>query len=117
MIGRAQGVDVKFTGCVLHSGFVRRVYLEFGVVRRRCDDRATFSHMLDHRNSQRRALRRVGARTELVEEYQRSVVTFRYYVNYIAHVCREGRQALLNALLVAYVGQYVREYGQFAAVV
>ena len=30
---------------------------------------------------------------------------------------RESRQALLNALLVAYVGQYVRKHGQLAAVV
>ena len=117
MIGRAQGVNVKFAGCVLHPGLIRRVDLEFGIVRCRRDDRAAFSHMLNDRDGQRRALRRVGACAELVEEYQRPVVAFRYYVNYVAHVCREGRQALLNALLVAYIGQYVRKHGQFTAVV
>ena len=117
MIGRAQGVDVKFAGGVLHPCLIRRVDLKFSVVRRRRDDRAAFSHVLNYRDGQRCALRRVGTRAEFVKEYQRSVVAFGYYVNYVAHVCREGRQALLNALLVAYVGQYVREHGQSAAVV
>ena len=73
--------------------------------------------MLDYGYRQRRSLGRVRACAELIEENQRAVVTFRYYVNYIAHVRRESRQALLYALLVAYVSQYMREHGHPAAVV
>ena len=71
MIGRAQGVDGKLAGGVLHPGFVRRVYLEFGVVRRRRNASTALAAELDDGNGQRRTLGRVGSGSELIEETER----------------------------------------------
>ena len=72
--------------------------------------RALGAHVLDDGDGECRALHRVGARPQLVEQDQAPVVRLLQYLHGVRHVRRERGQALLNALLVAHVRQYPREH-------
>ena len=58
-------------------------------------------------DGQRRALHRVGAGTQLVDEYQAVRIRLLDDRDDVGHVRREGGQALLNALLVADIHQHL----------
>ena len=51
-----------------------RVGFQFRVVRRRRDQRAQLPHVLENRHRKRRALSRVRAGAQLVEQHQRAAV-------------------------------------------
>ena len=72
---------------------------------RRNHPAAQFPAKFDDGGSQRRALRRVGARAQLVEQNQRPVVALGDHVHNGAHVAGKGGQALGDGLLVADVGE------------
>ena len=86
-------------------------------MRRRGDLRALRPRLLNDGDGQRRTLDRVGARAQLIEEDETAPVRLIEYLHDILHVRREGRQALLNALLVADIGQDRGEDAHLAAVV
>ena len=85
-------------------------------MRRRHDARALRAHRLDDRDRERRALNRIGARAELVDENQAAVVRKPQNADDVRHVRGERRERLLDALLVANVGEHVAEYRDLAAV-
>ena len=86
-------------------------------MRRRRDVGSHFARMLDDGYGKRRALRGVGAGAELVKQQKRIVAALIQYMHYVRHVCREGRQVLLDRLLVSDIGEHMSVYGHSAAVV
>ena len=72
--------------------------------------------MLDDGDGERRALGRVGAGAELIEEDERAVVALIEDADDIRHVRGEGGEALLDALLIADVCHDLLEHGQARAV-
>ena len=72
--------------------------------------RALAPHILDDGDGQRRALHRVGARPQLVEQDQALLIRQLQYLHCVGHMRREGGQALLDALLVAHVRQHPVEH-------
>ena len=75
-----------------------------------------FTQLFKYRDSQRRALNRVGSRAQLVDKAERTRVCELDNLNNICHVRREGRKRLLNALLVAYIHQNTAENAELAVV-
>ena len=113
---RAQGVHVKLTRGVHDAGLRRGVDLELGIMRRGGDERAALARVLDDGDGQRRALGRVRAGAELVEQQQRPVVALLEHAHGVRHVRRERGQRLLDALLIADVGHDLVEHRHGAAV-
>ena len=72
--------------------------------------------LLDDGNGQRRALHRVGARAQLVEENQAVAVRLLQNAHDIDHMCRKSGQTLFDALLVANVRQHFFIAGDLALV-
>mgnify|MGYP000859146551 CR=1 FL=1 len=93
--------------------FIARV----GVVRRRSDLRTLRTRLLDDGDGQCRTLNGVGARTQLIEEDQAVLVRLVQDLHDVFHMRRKGRQTLLDALLVADVGQHRGKDAHGAAVV
>ena len=73
-------------------------------------------HMLDDSDGQGRALHRVRAGSQLVEQHQAVAVRLLQNLHDVHHVGGEGGEALLDALLVADVRQHPLIYGHGAAV-
>ncbi len=69
-VGRAEGLEVELDGCVASRRRVVGVGLQLGVMRRGHHESAGIHEVIEERLCQRRALRRVGARAELVEQDQ-----------------------------------------------
>ena len=86
-------------------------------MRRGRDFRAALAAELDERDRQRRALGRVGARTELIKKNERGVVADFENVDDIFHMRGECRERLLDRLLVADIGKNTVEDGNEASVV
>ena len=74
VVRRAQGVHVKLTRGVHDAGLRGSVDLELRIVRRGRDKRAALAPALDDGDGQRRALGRVRAGAEFVEQQQRPVI-------------------------------------------
>ena len=85
-------------------------------MRRGGDERAALARVLDDGDGQRRALGRVRAGAELVEQQQRPVVALLEHAHGVRHVRRERGQRLLDALLIADVGHDLVEHRHGAAV-
>ena len=73
-VGGLERVYVEFAGGVAHVLIFHRVGFQFRVVRRRRDQRAQLPHVLENRHRKRRALSRVRAGAQLVEQHQRAAV-------------------------------------------
>ena len=73
-IGGGQGVHVELAGGVLHPGGGHGVYLQLGIVGGGAHLGTHAPHRFDDGGGQGRALHRVGARPQLVEEDQALVV-------------------------------------------
>ena len=80
------------------------------------DLRAAGADVLDDRDGEGRALDRVGARAQLVEEDEGIAVRLVEDIDNGLHVRGEGGKALLDALLVADVGENAGEHAHRAAV-
>ena len=85
-------------------------------MRGRGDHGAALSGVLYYRNGESRALGRIRTRAEFVKQQQRALVTLLEYADNIGHMRRKCGEALLYALLVAYVGHNMAEHGHVAAV-
>ena len=70
---------------------------------------------IQHRHGQRRALRGICSRTELVEKTEAVGIRLLQDPHGIGHMRRERRQALLNALLVSDVRKNLLEHRQLRA--
>jgi len=94
---------------VLDAPGGQREGLELGVVggRKRCGLHR--QQVLQDRHRQRRALGRVGARAQLVEQHQRSGRDVFQDLDDVRHVGRERGERLLDGLLVADVGEHFVE--------
>ena len=77
---------------------------------------AHFPAELNDGRSQSRTLSRVGARAQLIEEHQSSVIALRHHIHDGSHVAGEGRKALGNGLLVADIRENGLEGRKSAAV-
>ena len=104
-----QRLVVELDGGVLGAGVGERVGLQVADVGR--DDRAAADavELVEDRPAQGRAVGRVGARPELVEQDQRARRRLAQDLADPPHVRREGRERLLQALLVADIGEHVVE--------
>ena len=73
-------------------------------------------HEVQDRDGERRALRRIRARTELVDETQAVPVRAPENIDNVGHVRGEGGQILLDALLIPDVGEDLPEHRDLAPV-
>ena len=90
--------------------------LQFRVMGGRRDHGPAFSRVFDDRNRKRRAFCRIRARSQFVEQHQRAVLTGIQDLHNVLHMCRKGGEILLDALLVADIGENMGEDRQRAAV-
>ena len=86
VVRRAQGVHVKLTRGVHDAGLRGSVDLELRIVRRGRDERAALAPALDNSDGQRRALGRVRAGAEFVEQQQRPVIAILEDAHDVCHV-------------------------------
>ena len=115
-VGGLEGLDIELTAGVHDALGPHGVGLELGVVGRR--QGADVAHMaeIQDRDGQGRALGRVGAGAQLIEEAQALAVDAAEDVHDGLHMGGEGGQTLLDALLVADVGKDIAEEGELAPV-
>ena len=69
---------------------------------------------LQNGNGQCRTFRRIGPRTQLVQKHQRIRSGFFHHLNDILHVRGKGGQTLLDALLIADIGENILKYRKLA---
>ena len=81
------------------------------------DESPLIPGLLNDGDGQSRTLHRVCAGAQLVEQQQTVVVHFIQDLDDVGHMGREGRQALLDALLISYVRQHPTEHPHGAAAV
>lgn len=82
----------------------------------RHDPAVPLPELLDDGDRQCGALHRVGAGTQLIQQYQRAVPCYLQNGDNVGHVRREGGQTLFDALFIADVGQHFVKHRQAAAV-
>ena len=116
-VGRLERFHVELTRGIDDALGAHGVYFQLCVMRRRGDLRAALPAELDQRDCQRRALGRVGARAELVQQDERFPVADADDLDDIFHMRREGGERLLDRLLIADVRQHQREHGNKAPVI
>lgn len=105
MIRRAQSLDVEFQRRVDHAFGGVRERFEFGIMRRDESRASAFEQVTQDRARQRRALLRIGARAEFVEDDERTMVNVFEDANDVGDVTAERAERLLDGLLVADVGK------------
>ena len=66
--------------------------------------------LLKHGLGYRSANLRLGARAELVDEQQRGIVGMAHHLLHVHKMAGVRAEVVLNALLVAYVDEYVAEH-------
>ena len=115
-IGRPQRFNVEFHRRVFHALRAERIGLQLAVMRGREGVDPALQERIENRHRQRRALSRVGARAELVEQHQRARRDLIQNAHDVRHVRGEGRKRLLDRLLVADVGKYLVKNRKFRAV-
>ena len=101
LIGRAQRLQIKLAAGVDDSLCLESEHLQLCVVSGRHQKHAAAAQFFDDRNRQRRALCRVGTCTQLVQKHQRAGHGKLEDAGDLLHMTREGRQTLLDALLIA----------------
>ena len=116
LIGGAKRLHVELTARVLDARRGHGKGLELSVVRGGGDLRAAGADVLDDRDGEGRALDRVGARAQLVEKDEGIAVRLVEDIDNGLHVRGEGGKALLDALLVADVGEDAGKDAHRAAV-
>ena len=109
-VGGPQRLHIELTAGVLYPRRGHGKGLQLRVMGGGRRQRALAPHILDDGDGQRRALHRVGARPQLVEQDQALLIRQLQYLHCVGHVRREGGQALLDALLVAHVRQHPVEH-------
>ena len=77
---------------------------------------AHFSAEFNNGHGQSRALSRVSAGTQLIEQHQSTVIALLYNIHNGTHMAGECRQALCNRLLITDIRQNRVEGGKFTAV-
>ena len=107
VIGRRERLEVELDGGVPHVGGRVGVDLQLGVVGGGGHQRAGPQEVVEQGLGQGRALGRVRARAELVEEDERGGAGGGRDPHDRAQVAGEGREALGDALLVPDVGEEV----------
>ena len=111
-VGRLEGAGIELHRGVREAGHVVGERLELAVVGAREDRRPPVGHRGEDRLGERRALRRVGARADLVEENQSSVLKLSKGLRDIPDMPAEGGERLFKALFVADVGPDAGEGGE-----
>ena len=103
-VRRTQALDVELDAGILDAVPRVRERLELGIMRRRDRRRANREQALEDGHGERRALLRVRAGAELVDEHEVFGARFREDRDDMRHVRGKCGKALLDALLVADVG-------------
>ena len=114
-VGRRQRHRVELDGGVDDARRGVGEELELAVVGRRHRQGAAVEQVLEEGAREGGAFGRVGAGGELVEEDERRRAGALEQLDDVAHVAAERRERLLDALLVADVGEDLFEDGQAAA--
>ena len=115
-VGRTQCLHVKLTGGVDNTLGAHGVKLQLGIVGSCHHPAAHFPAELNDGRSQSRALSRVGARAQLIEEHQSPVIALRHHIHDGSHMAGEGGKALGNGLLIADIRENGLEGRKGAAV-
>ena len=71
MISRAQRLFVELDAGIQHAGLVARIHLQSGIMRRRQHVRAVAFEIIDHGDSERRSLLRIGSGADFIQQNQR----------------------------------------------
>ena len=114
-VRRRERLEVELDRGVPRAAGRVGVGLQLGVVGRRGDERAGPDEVVEERLGERRALGRVGAGAELVEQDERARPRRLDDPDDRAQMARERREALGDRLLVADVGEDVAEDRQPAS--
>ena len=115
-ISRTQRFHIKLAGCVLNPGLICGINLQFRIMCRGGDHGSAFSRMFDDCDCQGRALRRISARSEFIEQHQRAILTGIQNLHNILHVCRKSGKILFDALFVTDVRENMGKDRQHTAV-
>ena len=110
-VGGRERLGVEADGAVERAGRRARPLLDLGVVRRRDRQRRALRELVEQGPRERRALDRVGAGGDLVEQHERARRRRLEHVHEVAEVPRERRERGRDRLLVADVGEHVGEDG------
>ena len=114
-VRRRQGLEVELDCGVPCPGRGVGIRLQLGVVGRGGDERARGDEVVEQRLGERRALGRVRAGAELVEQHERARPGLLHDPHDRAQVPGERRERLGDRLFVADVGEHVAQHGQAAA--
>ena len=109
LIGRLQGFDIKFTGGIFHAVSGQGKYLQFGIMGGSRHQRTHLSAIFNDGNRQCCAFLWVRTGTQFVKQDQIIRSALFHNCNGIFHMCREGGQRLLNALLITDIRVNVAE--------
>ena len=111
-VGGLQGLEVEFDAGVAHAGRLHPVDFELGVMGGDQRGDATILEIVEQGARQGRALGRVGAGADFVENHQRAAVGLRQDVDDIGHVRRKGGERLLDTLFVADISENALKNGK-----
>ena len=112
---RAESLHVKFHRGVDDTFRIMREIFQFGVMGGDQGGDAAREQVREDGACQRRALLRIGARAQLVEDDQRAGIRFFQDADDVGDVTAEGAERLLDGLLVADVGVDRLEEAEFRA--
>ena len=106
---RPQCLRVELHARVAHSRRAQRERFELRVVRRRRHQDAALAQRFEHRHGEGRSFVGIGAGADLVEEGEISAIRVRERRDDVAQMGREGGERLGDRLLVADVGEDLRD--------
>ncbi len=110
-VGGRERLGVEADGAVERAGRRARPLLDLGVVRRRDRQRRALRELVEQGSRERRALDRIGAGGDLVEQHERPRRRRLEHVDEVAEMARERRERGGDRLLVADVREHVGEDG------
>ncbi len=114
-VGGSERLGVEAHGAVERPRRRACPLLDLGVVGRRDRERRALRQLVEQGARECRALDRIGARGDLVEQHERARRGRLEHVDEVAQVARERRERGGDRLLVADVGQHVGEDGKAGA--
>ena len=116
-VGGPQGLHIKFTAGIFHTGGGEGVNLQLAVMGRGHGTDSLFVKVGQDGNCQCRTFRGIRSGSKLIEKHQGFPVCFFQKGYHVRHMRGERTQRLLDALLVSDICVHLMENGQFRAVI